>query len=225
MTLVCGDTMITRNMTEPTIEVPPGWSKGANDFQFQISAEADERNGKLYGRLRQVSFQRYNAMGWAITKCNLSTSYVEPNILCVGKVSSAIAIRPSQVAHESATWSVLDQEFLIAKSFFGDFVNAPAVHHSGISSATEYYIVRPDNPYDPQLMQIFQQSTPAFLHSLYSALKYILSFSSRHFRDNGRRAPNRIQRLDIQLATRTPQAAFKVLRESSSAIKAGWAYF
>lgn len=61
MTLVCGDTIIIRNMTEPTIEVPPGWSKGANDFQFQISAEADERNGKPRGRSRQVSLQSHSA--------------------------------------------------------------------------------------------------------------------------------------------------------------------
>lgn len=93
--------------------------------------------------------------GWAITKCNLSTSYVKLNMSCVRKVSSAIAIRPSQVAHKSGTWSVLDQEFPVASSFFAGFVNASAVHHSGISSATEFYVVRPDNPYDPQLMKSY----------------------------------------------------------------------
>lgn len=165
MTLTCGDTrMISQpqgNLTQAVIEAPPEWLIAEGNHQYQIATENDaERQKTRFSEPRHIYFQSWSGdsddsgnLNKAVTKCNLTTSYVELNVSCVEKVCSTIAIRPSQVAHNPVTWSVLDgSSGMIGLSFFGDFVNATETLHIFISSATEYYLVEPDHPYDPRLM-------------------------------------------------------------------------
>ena len=167
MLLACGDINDVHialnpdpnNITyyEATYPIPPNWLHKANTYGFQISTDTamdkdihKARPRPVYFQSRTKSISMYGDL--VQTKCNLSTSYVELNVSCAGKICSAVAIRPSQLAHGPATSSVLDRDPVVADEFFGGFVTATAVDSDQSSSATERYIVKPDNPYDPNLL-------------------------------------------------------------------------
>ena len=57
-------------------------------------------------------------------------------------------MRSSQQPHNSTFWTPLDSSGIISTDFFGDFVNATAPRYTYRSSATEFYLTEPNNPYD-----------------------------------------------------------------------------
>ena len=173
MSLSCDDpttTVLSDGVTETSLRIdpPPGVSVVSSKNLFQFATNTDERNETANGipnRPRGIYFQTRSTVGpldagnnsLTSTICNLTTSNVELNISCTGKTCSTIALRPSQQQHASRIWSPLDgagggngpaNSSLIALSFLGDLVNATIPLKYQVSSATEYYLVYPDTPFN-----------------------------------------------------------------------------
>ena len=162
MSLNCQNLTMTPDPEPYTIEDPPvGWAVVSNFDYFQLATTTDDRNGSSHGvpnvprpiALRAASFENENN-SIATAMCNLTTSNVELKVTCVGVQYSTVATRASQEPHNPINWSPLDfaeisNSSYIALSFLQDFVNATVPMHEATSSATEYYLVYPDTPFDP----------------------------------------------------------------------------
>ena len=148
MTLACGNTSILsiNDFKPPSDWFDTGFSPGLEIATDGSNGSQDTNSVRDISKPRQVWFNGHSEEGIAVTKCNLTTTYVELNISCIDKVCNAKAIRPSQLNNESSTWSVLDQHNN-APVFFGELVNASQSSGASIPSGSESYVLEPDNPF------------------------------------------------------------------------------
>lgn len=167
MSLTCKNlktVMAASQGSRVNMDLPPGWAMVSNNNDFALATVTDERHMNAYGMPkvpRPIEFQTTSWIGGeegsiniVSTSCNLTTSYVELNISCVGRLCSTVAIRPSQEPHDPVFWSVLDTSkertlntSLNVLTFLADFVNATKSKKAQASSATEYYLVYPNRPF------------------------------------------------------------------------------
>ena len=81
-------------------------------------------------------------------ECNLTTSYVEGQVLCNSKNCAIVKMRRSVLPYNSTNLSSLDMHDEVrSQNFFAAFVNSTGVGRDATPCALEYYFTHPGMPF------------------------------------------------------------------------------
>ena len=142
------DCPVLDHVPDPQLSNDSAWFQGQN-----INILSSEHN--TYSSIpRALQLQTYsnNEDGEATTRaaCNLTTSYVEGQVFCESKDCAVIAIRRSNLPHNSTNISSVDYPDAISTlNFFQAFITSTGTIHAGTPNPLAYYFNNPDAPYNP----------------------------------------------------------------------------
>ncbi|TKA66326.1 hypothetical protein B0A49_08043, partial [Cryomyces minteri] len=98
--------------------------------------------------------------------CTINTSYVEPQVFCVGKSCKTIKMRPSTMPHKPNAWTALDANYGDNFRYFGIYFVKAIAGQSATPTAVQTYFVNPQSPFSTQNQSLSSVGSESYATSL-----------------------------------------------------------